>query len=52
LNWYAKLFKTCGLAITSLEEPEPTPEFLEKENDGRFFLEVPLHIVLEALKIR
>ncbi len=52
LNWYAKLLKSNGLAITSLEEPEPTPEFLEKESDGRFFLEVPLHLVIEALKIQ
>lgn len=52
LNWYAKSFKSNGLAITSLEEPEPTPEFLEKESDGRFFLEVPLHLVIEALKMQ
>ncbi len=51
LNWYARVFKSAGMAITALEEPEPTSEFLENESDGEFLLEVPLHIVFEALKL-
>jgi ubiquinone/menaquinone biosynthesis C-methylase UbiE len=51
LNWYASAFKSAGLAITALEEPEPMTEFLEEESDSRWFLEVPLHIVFEAIKI-
>ena len=51
LSWYARVFHASGLAITALEEPEPTEEFLEKESDGAGFLEVPLHLVLEATKL-
>lgn len=50
LNWYARVLKLYGLAITALEEPEPTVEFLEMESDSKFFLEVPLHLVIDALK--
>jgi ubiquinone/menaquinone biosynthesis C-methylase UbiE len=51
LSWYARVLRASGLAITALEEPEPTEEFLEKERDGAGFLEVPLHLVLEAIRL-
>jgi ubiquinone/menaquinone biosynthesis C-methylase UbiE len=51
LNWYGKIMKKAGLAITALEEPEPTAEFLQNEQEGTWFLEVPLHLVFEALKL-
>jgi ubiquinone/menaquinone biosynthesis C-methylase UbiE len=51
LNWYSKAFRSAGLAIVALEEPEPTKEFMEKESEAPWFLEVPLHIVFEVLKI-
>jgi ubiquinone/menaquinone biosynthesis C-methylase UbiE len=51
LGWYARVFKSVGLAITALEEPEPSPEFLEKESEAQWFLETPLHIVIEAIKV-
>ena len=51
LNWYARILSNNGLAITALEEPEPTEEFLEKEEDASGFLEVPLHLVFEAIKM-
>ena len=55
LNWYARLLRSKGFVITSLEEPEPTDEFVEKEQvegdlDGPGALEVPLHLVIEAVK--
>ncbi len=56
MSWYARTFHTNGLAITALEEPTPTEEFLveERERDGDIdaagFLEVPLHLVFEAVK--
>jgi hypothetical protein len=34
-----------------LEEPEPTMEFMEKEEDALGFVEVPLHLVFEAVKL-
>jgi ubiquinone/menaquinone biosynthesis C-methylase UbiE len=52
LNWYARLIAKHGLAINSLEEPEPTEEFSEKDPvDSPGFLEVPLHLVIGAVKI-
>jgi ubiquinone/menaquinone biosynthesis C-methylase UbiE len=51
LNWYARVLSSNGLTITALEEPEPTEEFLEKEEDGLGFIEVPLHLVFEAIKL-
>jgi SAM-dependent methyltransferase len=58
LNWYARTLCSQGLAITALEEPEPTREFVEEEQkkpgdlDGMGFLEIPLHLVIEAVKVR
>jgi SAM-dependent methyltransferase len=57
LSWYARVFFANGMAITALEEPEPTEEFLKEESerdgdlDSRGFLEVPLHLVIEARKL-
>jgi len=51
LSWYARSFKSHGLAITLLEEPEPQREFIEKEDDSSGFMEVPLHLVIEAIKV-
>jgi hypothetical protein len=45
------------MAITALEEPEPTVEFVEEEGkergdfDAAGILEVPLHLVIEAIKL-
>ena len=57
LNWYARVLSSKGLAITALEEPDPTKEFIEKEPekpgdlDGPGFQEVPLHLAIEAVKL-
>jgi ubiquinone/menaquinone biosynthesis C-methylase UbiE len=51
LSWYARTLRSAGLAITALEEPEPTAEFLEKEKNAAGFNEVPLHLVLEAIRL-
>jgi ubiquinone/menaquinone biosynthesis C-methylase UbiE len=57
LNWYARAMSSHGMAITRLEEPEPTKEFIEEEQkkpgdlDGPGFIEVPLHLVIEAVKL-
>ncbi len=52
LNWYARVLAKSGLAIRSLEEPEPTEELIEKDpDDAPGLLEVPLHLVIEAVKI-
>lgn len=57
LSWYARTMSSHGLAITAMEEPEPTTEFIEEERkipgdlDAAGFLEVPLHLVIEAVKL-
>ena len=57
LNWYAGALHAHEMAITALEEPEPTKEFIEKEQekqgdlDGAGLQEVPLHLVIEAIKL-
>jgi ubiquinone/menaquinone biosynthesis C-methylase UbiE len=57
LNWYARAIRSAGMAITALEEPEPAVEFVEEEMkepgdlDAAGFLEVPLHLVIEAIKL-
>lgn len=57
LNWYAKMLWSSGLAITALEEPAPTQAFFREERkkegdlDAPGFLELPLHLVIEAMKI-
>ncbi len=51
LSWYARTIANSGLAITALEEPEPQEEFLDKESDAAGFLEVPLHLVIGAVKL-
>ncbi len=56
LNWYARVLRSKGMAITALEEPEPTREFVEREQqggdlDGPGAQEVPLHLIIEAIKL-
>ncbi len=45
---YARWLRAAGLAITRLEEPVPTDEAVAKSPEGRFLLEIPLHLVVEA----
>jgi ubiquinone/menaquinone biosynthesis C-methylase UbiE len=51
LSWYARVLRSFGLAITALDEPEPTEEFLKSDGNAAGFLEVPLHLVFEAIKL-
>lgn len=57
LSWYTRVLKASGLAITALEEPAPTSAFLRGEAkksgdlDAPGFLEVPLHLVIEAIRL-
>lgn len=51
LSWYARVLRDAGFLIRSLEEPEPTPECIETSPQGPFMVEIPLHLVIEAVKI-
>lgn len=52
LSWYARTLSANGFGIVALEEPEPSREFLEKEDPmtAAGFIEVPLHLVIAAVK--
>jgi len=52
LSTYSRLLRNAGLAILRLEEPSPTPEFLRESPQGRFIAEIPLHLVVEAVRIQ
>jgi ubiquinone/menaquinone biosynthesis C-methylase UbiE len=51
LSWYFRALKAAGLAVTALEEPEPTEEFVAESSQGAYLREVPLHCVIEARKL-
>jgi ubiquinone/menaquinone biosynthesis C-methylase UbiE len=50
LSWYFRAFRAAGLAVTALEEPDPTEEFLAESPQGPWIAEIPLHCVIEAWK--
>ncbi len=51
LQWYARAVRDAGMLIRSLEEPEPTKECIEESPQGPFIVEIPLHLVIEAVKV-
>ena len=57
LNWYVRTFNSCGLPITQVEEPEPTKDYFDEKRrnpgglDSAGLLEVPMHLVIEAVKL-
>ncbi len=52
LSWYFRTLRASGLVVASLEEPEPTDEFLANSEQGPWIAEIPLHCVIEAWKIK
>ncbi len=51
LSWHFRAPRSAGLALTALEEPEPTEEFMAEGSQGPFLREVPLHCVAEVRKL-
>lgn len=51
MSWYARVLRDAGFLIRSLEEPEPTKEFIEGSPQGPYVVEIPLHLVIEAVKV-
>ncbi len=51
LAWYFRAFRAAGLAVTALEENEPTDEFIREDNEGAWIQQIPLHCVFEATKL-
>jgi len=50
LSWYFRRLREAGLAVTAVEEPEPTEAFL-RESPQVWIADVPLHCVFEAIKV-
>ena len=48
LSTLSRWLRNAGLAITRLEEPAPIPEAIRGSPQGRFIVEIPLHLVVEA----
>ena len=48
LSWYFHAIREAGLAVTMLDEPEPTKEFLEQSGSGAAAEKFPMHLVIEA----
>ena len=48
LSWYFHAIRDAGLAVTMLDEPEPTPEFMEQATSGPALAKFPVHCVIEA----
>jgi len=52
LSTYSRLLREAGLSILRLEEPAPLPEMIEKSSEGRFIAEIPVHLVVQAVRCR
>jgi ubiquinone/menaquinone biosynthesis C-methylase UbiE len=50
LSWYAHTLREAGFLIRSLEEPAPTDEFVQTSPQGPYIVEIPLHLVIEAVR--
>ncbi len=48
---YARTLQEAGFLIRSLEEPAPTPEFLTKSGEGSYIAEIPMQLVIEAVRV-
>ncbi len=50
LSWYFRAIRAAGLAVTALEEPEPSEVFVKTASQP-WIKDIPLHCVLEAIKL-
>jgi len=51
LATYLRYLREAGLAVVRMEEPFPRPAVVRESPQGRFMLEVPLHLVVEAIPL-
>jgi len=50
LPTYVGYLRAAGMVVTRLEEPMPLPEAIRTSEQGPFMLEIPLHLVAEAMR--
>lgn len=51
LPTYVRYLRDAGLAAVRMEEPTPLPEAVTGSPQGKFMLEIPLHLVVEAVPL-
>ena len=51
LSWYGRTLRDAGFLVRTLDEPEPTREFVGGSPQGPFVAGIPLHLVIEAVKV-
>lgn len=51
LSWYFRILRDAGFAVTGFEEPTPTPEFIANSLQGEWIAQIPVHCVIEAMKL-
>ena len=50
LSTYSAELRKAGFVIRRIEEPSPLPEAVRKSPQGPYMLEIPLHLVIEAVR--
>jgi ubiquinone/menaquinone biosynthesis C-methylase UbiE len=50
LATYSRYLRRAGFVILRLEEPFPRPEAIRKSPQGPYMAEIPLHLVIEAVR--
>jgi ubiquinone/menaquinone biosynthesis C-methylase UbiE len=51
LSWYFRALRGAGFVVSAFEEPEPTEEFLAEDPEGVWIEQIPLHCVIEGMKM-
>ncbi len=51
LPTYLRYLRAAGLAVVRMEEPSPEPEAIRKSPQAPFLVEIPLHLVVEAVPV-
>jgi ubiquinone/menaquinone biosynthesis C-methylase UbiE len=51
LSTYSRYLRAAGYAIVRMEEPMPQPTAVAESPQGEFMTEIPLHLVLEAVRL-
>jgi ubiquinone/menaquinone biosynthesis C-methylase UbiE len=51
LSTYSRYLRRAGFAITRMEEPSPRPRMVRESPMGTLIAEIPLHLVVEAVRL-
>jgi ubiquinone/menaquinone biosynthesis C-methylase UbiE len=51
LSTYSRYLSSAGLWIRRLGEPTPLPKVVRESSQGEFLREIPLHLVVEAVRV-